>query len=176
ALNEWDPAGAQDVHYQGLRQQRFEKPSGVEHRLVRSKDIPEDSEGQVVEQGTERPQYQHAAADIPEIPAARLLQVGSVDLVAGQRGLRHVVQQIIEQDLQRCHGQERQHQAGAQYAEHIAHIRAGAHAQVFADIAKYAAALDHAILQYHQAFFEQDDVGRFLGDIDRIGDRNADVC
>ncbi len=40
---------------------------------------------------------------------------------------------------------------------------------------KILAPFDDAFLQHQQALFQQDDVGRFLGDVDGGVDRNADV-
>ena len=57
--------------------------------------------------------------------------------------------------------------AGPQHAEHVSEVAAGAHADVFEDVGKDPTAFDHSLLQHHQIFFQEDQIGRFLGDIDR---------
>ena len=86
-----------------------------------------------------------------------------------------MIQQVEHQQLQRQHRQERQERAGDQYAEHVAEVRAGGHLDVLDDVAKGHAPFDHALLQHHQVFFQQDDVGRLLGDVGGGIHRNADV-
>ena len=52
---------------------------------------------------------------------------------------------------------------------------ARAHLDVLGDVAEDLAALDHAVAEHRQALLEQDDVGRFLGDVDGAVDGDADV-
>ena len=89
--------------------------------------------------------------------------------------LREVVEQVVGEHLDRRHGQERQEDAGADYAEHIAEAGARAHLDVFRDVAEDLAPLEHAVAEHRQALLEQDDVGRFLGDVDGAVHGDADV-
>ena len=105
----------------------------------------------------------------------RQRDVGRVDIVRRDRRLRKVIQQVIRQHLDRRQRQKRQEQARPQHTEHVADIRAGAHADVFGDIDKYPASLQYAAAQYQQVLFQQNDVGRLLGDIDGAVHRQAHV-
>ena len=141
---------------------------GLEH-------VPHHHKCRDVENRAERPEKNHEAADVVGIPAQRLAHQFGVHVVKRNGTLRHVVQQVLHQQLQRQHRQERQKHARDQHRKHIAKVRAGRHADVFQHVAEGLAAFDHAFFQHHQAAFEQDDVGRFLGDVDGGIDRNADV-
>ena len=99
------------------------------------------------------------------VPGPRPGDLFGVDVVGGDRHLREVVEQVVGQDLDRRHRQERQEGAGAQDAEHVAEVRAGAHADVFEDVGEDLAAFHHAFLEHQQALLQQDDVGGFLGDV-----------
>ena len=68
--------------------------------------------------------------------------------------------EIVEQDLQRRERQERQHQRGHRHREHVAEIRARAHADIFHDVRIGAPALHHAVGEYGEIVVEQDDVRR----------------
>ena len=118
---------------------------------------------------------QHELGDVADVPSPRHRQILGIDIVGRDGGLREVVQQIVGQHLDRRHRQERQEDAGAEHAEHVAEIRAGAHLDVFGDVAEDLAALDHAVAEHRQALLQEDDVGRFLGDVDGAVDRDADV-
>ena len=63
----------------------------------------------------------------------------------------------------------------AHHAEHVSEVGAGAHLDVLDDVAEDLPALDDAVLQHEEAFFEEDDVGRLLGDVDRGVDGDAHV-
>ena len=97
------------------------------------------------------------------------------DVVGGNGHLGEVVEQVVGEDLDGRHGQEGQPGAGADDAEHVAEVRAGAHADVLEDVDEDLAAFQHAFLQHHQALFQQDDIGRFLGDIHGVIDGDADI-
>ena len=82
---------------------------------------------------------------------------------------------LLSKHLYGRHGQERQEIAAAHHAEHVAEIRARAHFDVFDDIRENLASFHDAFFQHEQAPLEQDDVGRFLGDIHRGIHGNAHV-
>ena len=88
---------------------------------------------------------------------------------------REVVEQVVGQDLDRGHRQERHEDARPQHAEHVAEVAAGPHADVLEDVGEDLAPLEHALLQHQQVFLQQDHVRRFLGDVDGGVDADAHV-
>ena len=169
--------GADDVDDERLCEQGFDEPAAleqsgiapgveaVEHQEIR--DIVEDRADWADEQNEFR--------DVADVPPPRHGQVFGVDVVGRDRGLREVVQQVVGEHLNRRHRQKRQEDAGAEHAEHVAEIRAGAHLDIFGDVAEHFAALDHAVAEHRQALFEQDDVRGVLGDVDRAVHGYADI-
>ena len=63
------------------------------------------------------------------------------------------------------HGQEGQQRRGCRHREHIAEIGACRHFNVLDQVGVDLAALDDALFQYHQIFFQQDDICQLLGHI-----------
>ena len=63
----------------------------------------------------------------------------------------------------------------AGHAEHVAEIGAGAHHDVFHDVAEGAPAFQHPGVQHVQILFQQDHVGRVLGHVHGAVDRDADI-
>ena len=129
----------------------------------------------VVEQRADGPDEQHETPDVADVPLPGLLQVLLVDVVGGDRGLRKIVEQVVEQNLDRSHRQERQKGAGAEHAEHVAEVRARAHLDVLDDVAEHPAAFDDPLLQDQQVLLQQNDVRGFLGDVHRRVHGYADV-
>ena len=167
------------MHHQRLRQQAFNEPAGLEQGLhvfaVSAEHKPHQRKGRHVKNGRGRANPDHKAADVSCIPLARFAQELFVRFVPRQRELGDVVHQVLQQQLDREHRQERNERAGHQYREHVAEVGAGGHVQVFHNVAKGLAAFDNAFFQHHQALFQQDDVGRFLGDIGATVDRDTHV-
>ena len=62
-----------------------------------------------------------------------------IDVIERDRDLGHVVDQVVEQDLDRQHRQERQDQRGSGHAEHVAEIRACTHQDIFGHVLDRAA-------------------------------------
>ena len=93
----------------------------------------------------------------------------------GIGSLGQVVEQVVQQDLDRQHRQEGQNEGGSRHREHVPEVRARPHHHVFHDIAEGAPAFAHAALQHREIGLEQDDVGRILGDIHRRIDGDADI-
>ena len=162
---------------QGLGQQRFDEPAGLEQSGIvpRAEHEQHHEEGQVVEDRADRSDQQHEAREVADVPLARHRQVFLIHVVGRDGGLGEVVQQVVGQNLDRQHRQERQEDAGAEHAEHVPEVRAGAHLDIFDDVAEHLAALDRPVVQHGQALFEQDDVRRFLGDVHRGIDGDADI-
>ena len=113
----------------------------------------------------DRPDADHELLDALDVPAPGLDQIFLVDVVGGDADLREVVEQVVEQDLDRRHRQEGQEEAAAHHAEHVAEIGAGAHLDVLDDVAEDLAALDDAVLEHEEALLQQDDVGGLLGHV-----------
>ena len=93
----------------------------------------------------------------------------------GNRGLADVVEQVVGEDLNRSHRQERHEDARPQHAEHVAEVAAGPHADVLEDVGEDLASLDHALFQDQQGLFQQDHVRRLFGDVHGGIDADADV-
>ncbi len=96
-------------------------------------------------------------------------------LIERDRDLRHVVDQVIQQNLDRQHRQERQDQRCAGHAEHVAEIRARAHQNVFGYVLDRAAPGDHGFAHHRKVVFEQDQIGSRARDIGGAIDRNPDI-
>ena len=71
-------------------------------------------------------------------------EILGVDVVGRDGGLREIVEQVVGEHLDRRHRQERQEDAGAEHAEHVAEVGARAHLDIFGDVAEDLAPLDHA--------------------------------
>src|SRR5476651_927064 len=180
ALEERDLAGAQHVHHQGLRQQAFDEPAGLEQGLhfhaVGCEHVPHQGEGRDVEDRRGRPDPDHETPDVFSVPLAWFAQVFLVHLVPRQGQLGDVVHQVLQQQMDCQHRQERYYRSGYQHREHVAEVGAGRHVQVLHDVAERFAAFEYAFFQHHQALLEQDDVRRLLGDVRAAVHGNAHVC
>ena len=148
----------------------------MEEYRSRIEDPQHNEEGEEVEDRTHGSDKDHKFADQANVPAVRLFDVTLVDMIGGNRNLRQVVQEVVEQDLFWQHGQEWQEDVRPRHTKHIAEIGTGAHQQVFDHVAEGFASLQNTVVQDLQTLFEQDDIGCILGDIDGGGDRDAHVC
>ena len=144
-------------------------------RRLRLEDEEQQREGGVIEDRADRPEEQHEAPDVVDPPLARFEHVLFIHAVEGDGELREVVEEVLGEELDGEHGQERQERARAQDAEHVPEVRAGPHLDVLDDVAEYAASFEEPVLQHQQVLLQQDEVGRFLRDIDRVVHRDADV-
>ncbi len=142
---------------------------GLEH-------IPHQAKGQDVKKRTDRPKKQHKTAYVRWLPALWFFQHFLIDVIEWNGDLGHVVQQVLNQQVHRQHRQKRDERTGHQHREHIAEVRTGRHFDVLEHIGEGPAPFQHALLQHHQAFLQQDDVSRFLGDIHGTVHRDADIC
>src|SRR5450759_2719119 len=162
---------------QRLGEERLHKPARMEQdRVVPAvENVQHHEERQVIEDRADRADKQNKTQDLVNRPMARLGQPLRIHLVGGDGGLREVVQEIVDQHLDRQHGKERQERAGPDDAEHVAEVRTGRHFDVLDNVAEDPPAFQHALLQYQQAVFQQDDIGRLLGDVHRAVHRNAHI-
>ncbi|MNT01745.1 hypothetical protein D3C72_1362250 [compost metagenome] len=77
--------------------------------------------------------------------------------------------------MHRQHRQERNERTGDQHREHVAEVGAGGHLDVLEHVGEGAPPFEYALLQHHQALFQEDDVGGFLGDVHRTVHGYTDV-
>ncbi len=145
------------MHNQRLRQQPFNKPARLEQRLgfrhVGLEHPPHQAEGQDIENRAYRAKEDHEAPQFRGIPALRFLNLLVVDVIKRDRHLGYIVQQILDQQVQWQHRQERQKGARHQHAEDITKVRTGGHFDVFQHVGESTATFDHPLFQHHQAFF-----------------------
>ena len=146
---------------------------GHEVRALEHK--PHHRKGGVIEDGTDRSQQHHELGDFAHLPRPRLGNLVGADIVRGNRHLREIIQQIVRQNLQGQDRLELEEVRRAQHAEHVAEVGTGPHADIFEDVYEHLAAFDNPFLQHHQIFFQEDDVGGFLGDVHRVVHGNAHV-
>ena len=110
-----------------------------------------------------------------DVPVRRPDELLLVDAVGGDRHLARVVEQVVQQDLERQHRQEREERRGHRDAEHVAEIRRRPHQDVLDRVREDPATLDDAVGEDVEITLEQDDVGRVLRDVRRRVDRDPDV-
>src|SRR6185437_1097668 len=135
----------------------------------------EDEKGDIIEDRANGTDKEYKTLQLGNAPLSWLDKPVVIDLVRRYGGLGEVVQQVVRQHLDRQHRQEREKGAGTDDAEHIAEIGAGGHLDVFDNVAENAPAFGDALLQHEQAVFEEDDIGRLFGDVDRAVYGNTDV-
>ena len=169
-------ARADDEDHQHLGRQRLDEPAGLEQRFAGTEDTSSSTK-KVRKSNTELtgPNTSMKLRMKSMSQRAGCASTPSSTSSIGIGDLGHVVEQVVQQDLDRQHRQERQEQRGAGHAEHVAEVRAGAHQDVLHDVAERAPALEHAVVQHRKVVLEQDDVGRLLGDVGGAVDRDADV-
>lgn len=202
ALDEWQLWGADHVDDQRLAPHGLYEPSGLEHpdvlclhqgklgSTVMSRQIIEQhaagheqrAEHKVhenirceVEDRAGGSDPDHKAAHAGSIPFPGFGNEFLVHVIPWDGGAGEVVDEIQENEVDAHHGQEGQQRRGCQHREHIAEVGAGRHLDVFDHIGVGLAALDDALLQHHQVFFQQDDVCRLLGYVHGGIHRDADV-
>src|SRR5262249_55582201 len=141
-----------------------------DHDVAALEDKPHDRIGRVVKDRADRTDAHDKFRDLAHIPRPWFRNLLRTDVVRRDGDLGKVIEQIVGQYLDGHHRQVWQPETGPNHAEHVAEVRAGAHADVFEDINKYLASFEHPFLEHHQALLEQDHVGGFLGNIHRVVD------
>ena len=144
-------------------------------RVPAAEDVEHDEKRGVVEDRAARADEQDEPGDGVHRPGPRPGDLFGIHVVRGDGNLGEIVEQVVGQDLERGHRHERQEDAGAQDAEHVAEVGAGPHADVFEDVGEDLPPLPNPLLQHQQVFLQQDGIRRFLGDIDRRVHGNAHV-
>ena len=175
APEERDSPGADDEHDEGLGGERLDEPAGAELGRGGVEDPEHDGEGGEVEHRADRAEADHEPADEADVPVRRAGELFLVDAVGGDGHLAGVVEQVVEQDLEREHRQERQERGGDGDAEHVPEVRRRAHEHVLDGVGEDAASFGDAVGEHVEVAFEQDDVGGVLGDVGGRVDRDPDV-
>ena len=162
---------------QRLRQQRFDEPAGLKQRRIGPgvEDEQHHAIGGVVEDRADRPDEHHEFADVADIPSARRHEILLVDVVGRDRRLREIVEQVVDQHLDRRHRQERQEELAPSTLNMLPKFELAPILMYLMMLPKILRPSMTPSCEHQQALFEQDDVGRFLGDIDGGVDRDADI-
>ena len=105
----------------------------------------------------------------------RLFQQFLVDVIEWNPHLGNIVEQVLYQQMQRQHWQKRKERARHDNGEDVAEVLTGGHLDVLEHVNEGSTPFDHAFIQYHQAIFQQINVGGFLGIIDGGAYGNPDV-
>ena len=107
-------------------------------------------EGEEVKDRTDRSNEHHEITDELDVPALWFLYECSIHVVSRNRHLGKVVEEVVEQDLCRQHGQERQEDKGTGHTEHIPKVWTGPHQQVLHDIPERLTAFNDALKEHIQ--------------------------
>ncbi len=122
ATTQWVTRSTDDKQHQCLRCQRLHKPARMEQRFRGMEDPQQDEKSQKIEDRTDRANEHHEVANEADVPALRLLDETRINIIIGNGHLRQVVEEVVEQDLHRQHGQKGQEDEGSRHAEYIAEI------------------------------------------------------
>ena len=109
----------------------------------------------------------HEPAQVRGIPFAGFPQVFRIHPVERNCGLRNIVQQILDEQMDGQHGQERQEGTGRHHAEHVSEIGAGRHLDVLDDVPERLPSFQYTVFQHHEVLLQQNDVRTFLGNVYR---------
>src|SRR5690625_2482413 len=133
-------------------------------------------EKHIVKNRADRSNIDRETADAFRLPFFGGLQIFFVHFIPWDRGLRNVVQQILDKDLYRKHGQKRKQRTRSDDAEYISKITADRHFDVFDDVPESFPTIKNSFVQDHQIFFKEDDIRAFFRDIDCIVDGDSHIC
>ena len=147
----------------------------MEQRRIGVQPPQQNPERSKVIERADRSDGQHEVANGGDIPPLRPRQVLGIHMVGRDRGLREVIQEIVEQDLGGQHGQEGQDRCADRHAEHVSEVGAGSHEEIFGEVGEGPASFDDPRMQHTQVASTQDDVDRILGDVDGVCHRNTYV-
>gem|GEM_PF-4339728 len=146
---------------EGLREEALHEPARLEEALAMGRgrgrrDVPalEDVEHQeirrVVEDRRTRTDEEDEARQLLDVPCPRLLDSLLVDGVGRYGGLTEVVEQVVGEDLDGSHREERHEHARPEHAEHVAEVARCTHAHVLDDVREDLAPLQHALVEHEQ--------------------------
>ena len=118
--------------------------------------------------------FDNAIWNIPaekmRIPTQRMNGIFFVCKISGKRGLRHVVEKIVEKNLCRKHGEKWEKCRSSHHGKHIAEIGRKSHFDVFHRILERLASFNDSVFQHFQTFIQQNYVGGFFRDINGVVD------
>ena len=125
------------MYDESLREQAFEKPvcmEGLDAMYVAGGTDtvvePAETESADVDGGGGRTKDHDEAKKIFHVPTRRHGDVFGIDAVPWNRNLRNVVKEVLYQDLQGCHGAEREPARGNEDAEDISEVGRSDHFDV----------------------------------------------
>lgn len=122
ALEEWNLLGSDEMNDECLCGQGFNEPSCLKHGLRGMESKIENDEGCDVEQGTHGAECQHVLFDVIKIPSSRFFDPIIIYAIRREGDLREIVQQVVEQDLNRQHGEKGEEKDGAEHAKHVSEV------------------------------------------------------
>ena len=158
---------------------RLNEPAGLKERsagwIPALEQIEHDEEGRVVEDRADGSDAENEPPDLSDLPGPRPRDQLVVHCIVGDWDLREVVEHVVGQNLNRSHGKEWQKGTCPQDAEHVSEVGTGSHADVLDDVGEDFSSLDDTPFQHHQVLLQQNQIGRFLGDVGRGIDRDANV-
>ena len=110
--------------------------------------------------------HDHESPDESDVPPARRLHQFVIHIVAGNRHLRKIGEQIDEQNLFGQKRKKRKKKRRASHAEHVSEVRARRDEDVLKRVGKSAPAFAHAIHQHFKIALEQDKIRGLARNID----------
>ena len=118
-----------------------------------------------VKYGAGRPNPQHEFADGRGIPFPRFFQKFCIYIIPRNCSAGDIVDQVQQNQMDGSHRQERQECRCCQYGEHVPEVGGSCHFDVFDHVGISFSAFDDALFQYHQVFFQQDNICGFFCDV-----------
>ena len=141
----------------------------------RGVEVLQELEGDQVERGAERGEARDEDGQVAGGPAVRACELARVSVIQGEGELGEVIAEVLHEQLERQHGQERQERAGGQDAQDIAEVGGHGGLEVFGGVQGGVPGCGDAAVQDVQVLAEQDRVGGLPGDPGGLGDGQADV-
>lgn len=179
AFQQGHPLGAHDMHDKKLGCQADDEPTSLKESLVdgriRAESKPQYGKGQEIENGTDRSKNEHKSGNRFGRPRLWMGAEAFIYAIPGKKNLGDVVEEILHEELDGSHGQERKEEARHEYAENVAEIRAEGDFDVFEDVAGGGAALVDTGEQRFEVFPEHDDLGAFTSQVGTSIDDNAHI-
>jgi len=102
--------------------ERLHEPTGMEEHSTSVEDPQHNEEGQEVEDRADRPDEDHKITNQFDIPVLRLFDVAGIHVIGWNGHLREIVEEVVEQNLRRQHGEEGQEDIRPRHTEHIAEV------------------------------------------------------
>ena len=117
----------------------------------------------------------HKATNAGRVPFPGLCNEFLIHIIPRDGSTRQIIDQIQENQMYAHHGQEGQQGRCCQHRKHIAEVGGCRHLDILDHIGIGLTALDDALLQHHQVFFQQDDISRLLRYIHSSIHRNPNI-